>query len=138
MNGSDSSGPYVIVHGDLWYEESGLRQDGPLGPQRRHVCDGTGEIGVAYDAGSGTLHKHGESARVQRWASATRRKFSGAGYEDMARDIVVISFPVTPETVAELNACVATTGRVATLQARLTRLLETRPELLTLPRYPSN
>ena len=45
----------------------------------------------------------------------------------MADEIVVVAFPPTPETVAELNACVATTGRVLHLAGRLEEIAEAIP-----------
>lgn len=134
----DFDGPYFIEHGDLWLRPSGPAVKGPLAPGPTHVCDGTGEIGIAFDSEDGTLHRRGEASKVHEWADKTRRKFAENGFDDMARAITVISFPVTPETVAELNACAEITGRVLKLADNLSKLLETHPELLTMPRYPAN
>lgn len=122
-------GPYVIRHGDLWFVS---RTD----LAGRRVCDGTQAIGVAYDAENGVLHKHGHLPRVQEWAAATRQKFLEAGFDDMAKGIVVIGFPVSEATVAELNACIAISGRVLQMEENLTRLVASHPKLADPPRYP--
>lgn len=121
-------GPYVIAHGDVWI---GDPREG------RHVCDGTGELAVAFDSEDGTLHKHGEASRVAEWAAGIRKKFAQAGAQDLAAAIEVISFPACAETVLELNACAAVTGRVTGIASRLEAIGRLRPDLVARPRYPS-
>lgn len=128
--GSEETGPYVIRYGDVWHV---MDKDDP----GVHVCDGSQEIAVAYDSEDGTLFKHGQLARVQAWAAKTRRIFSEGGAADLAAAITVLSFPVAEETVRELNACVATTGRVLRLPEALERIAAARPDLLARPRYPA-
>ena len=125
---ADLEGPYVIRHGDLWHVARGA--------EGRHVCDGSQEVAVAFDSEDGTLLKHGSHSRVQEWADKTRKTFVEGGFPDLAATITVISFPVSPETVDELNACAATTGRVLKLADNLGKLAESCPGLLTRPRYP--
>jgi len=135
----DFDGPYYIEHGDLWIRDSSTRLPGLAGrPSGRHVCSGSEEVAVCFDSDDGTLHKRGKAEMVQAWADDTRRRFTEMGFDEMARSLTVITFPVTPETVAELNACSEITGRVLKLADNLARLLETRPELLSAPRYLAN
>lgn len=124
--GIGGTGPYVIRYGDLWH----VTKTG-----ERHVCDGSQEVAVAYDAENGTLIKHGSLTRVQEYAAQARRVFCEGGHEDLALAIEVVSFPVSEETVAELNACVATTGRVLKLPEALARIASERPDLVARPRY---
>lgn len=135
----DFDGPYYIEHGDLWIRDRSPRLPDLAGlPSGRHVCSGSDEVAVCFDSEDGTLHKHGKAEMVQAWADETRRKFTEMGFDEMARALTVISFPVTPETVAELNACSEITGRALKLADNLSKLLETHPELLSVPRYPAN
>jgi len=125
------TGPYVIRYGDVWHVRDGSDPGS-------HVCDGSQNLAVAYDSVDGILFKHGHLGRVQEWAAKTRRTFSEAGAGDLAAAITVISFPVAEETVNELNACVATTGRVLRLPEALERIAAARPDLLARPRYPAD
>ena len=135
----DFDGPYYIEHGDLWIRDGSPRLPGLSGLlSGRHVCRGSEEVAIAFDSDDGTLHKRGNASMVQSWADETRRKFTDMGFDDLARALTVITFPVTPETVAELNACAQITGRVLRLADNLSKLLDTHPELLSTPRYPAN
>lgn len=136
-----SDGPYSIEHGDVWHSAGNPRLAGAAAmglsdPGRRHVCDGSQWLAVAYDGEDGTLHKHGEASKVEAWADATRRRFSEAGFEDLAAGIMTLSFPVSEETVAELNACVSSTGRVLKLPERFAALGEANPGIAR-PRLPA-
>lgn len=110
MTAAQHDGPYRIEYGDAWYVSDA---------DRRHVCDGSQFLAVAFDAEDMVLHKHGRAERVEAWADKTRKMFTEAGHGELAEMIVVLAFPVTPETISELNACIATTGRIAGLQKRL-------------------
>ena len=103
-----ADGPYVIRHGDVWLTE---------GMGGNHVADGSGQMAVAFDD-DGVLMKHGEASRVSAYAEKAEKALSHAMGDDAPR-ITVLSFPVTPETIAELNACTAASGRVMTLERRL-------------------
>ena len=123
---TDDTGPYVIEHGDVW--AAGATPSGrALGLDRRHVCRGSGRLAACFGAESGTLHKHGGEEGVEAWAAATRKRLAEAGFPEMADEIVVVAFPPTPETVAELNACVATTGRVLRIAERLAEIADAIP-----------
>lgn len=79
-------------------------------------------IGVAFDDVEGILHKHGRESLVTKWADDARKKFLNAGFDEMVKEIAVISFPATPETIRELNACIAISGRVKDIVERLSNL----------------
>lgn len=130
-------GPYVIEHGDVWSVDAGATPGGrALGLDRRHVCRGSERLAACYDAESGTLHKHGGEAGVEAWAAATRKKLAEAGFPEMADEIVVVAFPPTQETVAELNACVSTSGRVIGLPDRLVEIANLIPREEWPKAYP--
>ena len=131
---------YVIEHGDVWLREV-VTDTGRRSPVRgltplTHVCDGTGMLAVAFDAEDGTLHKTGKAEDVSAWAAVSARKFADSGFDAIAGALTVVSFPISPETVAELNALRATTGRVLRLTERLSEIAEACPELLDRPTYP--
>lgn len=125
---TDDPGPYVIEHGDVWAMAGDATPGGrALGLHRRHVCRGSGRLAACFGAESGTLHKHGSEEGVEAWAAATRKRLAEAGFAEMADEIVVVSFPPTAETVAELNACIAATGRVLRLADRLAEIADAIP-----------
>ena len=116
MDRSQEDGPYEFRHGDVWYV---LRDPKGRETTCRHVCSGTEAMGVAYDADDGVLHKHGKAENVERWATETRRKLTEAGGGEMAAALNVVTFLAHPAPVAELNACIATTGRISGFPDRL-------------------
>jgi hypothetical protein len=132
---TEKTGPYVIAHGDVWWRSTATGRNSFGLSDDRHVCDGTQMLAVAYDAEDGILHKHGSEDSVRAWAERTGKKFIESGFEEMAQAIVVVGFPVSPESVAELNACVATTGRVLRIAERIEAL--GAQGLIEAPKYPS-
>lgn len=80
-------GPYEVRHGDVWNGD-------------RHIADGSGLLAAAID-GEGIIHKHGDADSVSAWRSKA---------QTLIGDIEVVSFPVTPETVALLNWSAARSG----------------------------
>lgn len=121
-------GPYVLQHGDVWHVDADATPGGAaLGLNRRHVCRGSDRLAACYDSADGVLHKHGAEAGVEAWAAAARKRFADAGFQELADVLVVVVFPPTAETVEELNACVACTGRVVGLPDRLAAIASTIP-----------
>lgn len=120
-----TDGPYVIEHGDVWFRE------GPgtaLSTGLRHVCDGSGELAIAY-AGDVMLHM-GSAQSVDAWF-----KKKGAQYmliED-SDPVEIVRFPVCDETVAEMNRMRGNPNRVSILLDTLTKIGEARPDLLNRP-----
>ncbi|MCS4089381.1 hypothetical protein [Rhizobium sp. BK176] len=117
-------GPYFIEHGDVWSYTTQPGRPSYVGPNSRHVCDGTEELAIALVGD--TMMKHGSAKSVDAWAE---KKASGF-------DVTIIRFPVSPETVEELNKCATNTTRAASIVARLEDIGKSRPELASLPRFP--
>ncbi|MBY3433538.1 hypothetical protein HFN89_05195 [Rhizobium laguerreae] len=117
-------GPYFIEHGDVWIRTSEAAKPSFIGTNARHVCDGTEELAIALIGE--TMMKHGSAKSVDAWAKGKAAAF----------DVTIVRFPVSPETVDELNKCAANTTRAASIVAKLTAIGEVRPELSRLPRYP--
>lgn len=115
---SDPEGPYVIEHGDVWHLNSGPRLPGADGiglPDRRHVCGPSENLAIAFDEEDGTLHKHGTETRVRAWIDGFREKMAAVPSEHALPIPVMMTFPPNAETVAEMNRCIATTGRIKRL-----------------------
>jgi hypothetical protein len=117
-------GPYFIEHGDVWIYTTKPGRQSFIGPNSKHVCDGTEELAIALIGE--TMMKHGSAKSVDAWADKKAADF----------DVTIIRFPVTPETVDELNKCATNTTRAASIVANLEAIGTSRPELVSLPRYP--
>jgi hypothetical protein len=83
--------------------------DAPVGPLLQ-------EVALAFDAESGTLHKHGAPAMVSKWAEDTSLKLRNVGAADLANALLVISgrFPLPA-----LNKCLTASGYVGVFYAEL-------------------
>lgn len=117
-------GPYVIEHGDVWRLPENPLTSSLLSPSKTHVCDVTEELAIAML--DDTIVKHGSASNVEAWVEK-----KGAGF-----DISIIRFPVSPETVEELNRCAVNTTRGALIVENLTKIGNANPGLANLPRYP--
>jgi hypothetical protein len=118
------SAPYVIEHGDVWKLPENALKSSVLYPTKTHVCDGTEDLAIAML--DDTMVKHGSARNVEAWIEK-----KGAGF-----DITIIRFPVSPETVDELNKCAVNTTRAASIVETLTRIGIANPSLSNIPRYP--
>lgn len=76
----------------------------------------TDYVAIAFDASTGVLHKHGNPALIQSWATLTRRRLRAQGALDSANDIVVVSGPLPVE---EINKCLWITGYCRRMFKRL-------------------
>lgn len=128
------AGKYVIEFGDLYFHDFPVA-GGASGGKRR-VCGPSEMMAIAYDSNEGTLYKHGTATGVEAWAVKTRAAYCDTGFEDFADAIVVISFPIAPATVAELNACLETTTRVAFIVENLGAIARDNPDIVQPPRIP--
>ncbi|MCV9964953.1 hypothetical protein OIU34_23955 [Pararhizobium sp. BT-229] len=118
------TGPYVIEHGDVWSVPENSINSPLLMPNRTHVCDGTEDLAIALL--DDTMLKHGSAAAVEAWVE---KKAAGI-------DVTIIRFPVSPETVAELNLCARNTTRAASIVDNLMAIGHANPGLANLPKYP--
>jgi hypothetical protein len=110
---------YEVEFGDVWYrdqkpERPGLTQDPGV-----HICAEGEMMAVAFDEQDGVLHKHGVAAKVIAWAGAARERLAASPIPDLARYLITIEFPATQDTLSELNACIATSGRISGFQKHL-------------------
>ncbi|MGN1056864.1 MAG: hypothetical protein ACI4QS_09155 [Comamonas sp.] len=79
----------------------------------------TDVLAIAFDNHTGEVHQHGSPARIQSWASHTRRRLRAAGRWQEAADIIVISGPFPVE---EINKCLWIRGYCRRLLLRLSTL----------------
>lgn len=110
--------PFYIEHGDVW--RSTVTRGRKANP--RHVCDGTGELAIVHD-GKILLHA-GSAQSAEAWLEANKPKFElmNVQLEDLGEgpvELIVVRMPVHPETVNEMNACLAVSGRVSRIHDRL-------------------
>lgn len=115
----DMQGPYYIEFGDVWKRNA-------AGGTPDHVCDANGELAVAM--ADGVMYRNGSAEAVERWYAA---KGAASGF-----DIEIVRFPVTPETVEELNLCSGNSTRAQHLLERLKAIGEADPSLERRPRFP--
>ena len=94
------------------------------------ICSSDAELAICYDTSSGALHKHGEASKVNEWAVKTRKALADNGFGSFATDISVTIFPVTSETIAELNACISISGRCLGFNEFLNNLLNSDRQLI--------
>lgn len=126
-------GPYVLEHGDVWIRESASSSlsNGAL----RHVCSGSEELAVARDGD--VLLKVGPAASIDRWFEKNREaivKVSEiSAFFGNEGGVEVFRFQATPETIQEMNACIAITGRVARIHERLAQLGAAAPTSALVP-----
>lgn len=131
-----NNGPYVLEHGDLWFREMKASR---LGSGLRHVCSGSDEIAIAHDGEM--LLKAGSAASVEAWHASNSDKLAKMtqSMADMGHEgfeVVIVRLPISPETVEEMNACIAISGRVARLEENLSRIGAADPSLFSRPIYP--
>ena len=79
----------------------------------------TDTVAIAFDLHTGEVHQHGSPARIQSWATHTRRRLRAAGAVAEANDLVVVSGPLP---VDELNKCLWIRGYCRGLFRRLASL----------------
>lgn len=114
----NSVGPYVIQYGDVWRLANGQHEN------MAHVCDGTEELAVAML--DDVMVKTGSAKSVESWV---KQKCGDS-------DITIIRFPVSEETVSELNLCANNSTRAAHLIENLTKIGSENPPLAARPKYP--
>lgn len=133
---TDFKGPYVIEHGDVWYREGKASM---ISTGLRHVCGAHDQLAIAHDGQM--LLKTGSASAIAQWEASTRGKYAAMNemLSSMGNDpveITIVRMPVSPETVEEINACIAISGRVRHLEANLERIGVANPGLSLRPIYP--
>ncbi len=113
---------FVIEHGDVWLKSA---QAPLIGNGLKHVCGANDLLAIAYVGD--LLLKVGSTESVEAHSAKLRQQCE---MFDMG-ELQVVSFPVTPETVSELNLCRSYSGRVAHLVERLTEIGKQYPERST-------
>lgn len=86
------------------------------------VCSLDDEMAVAFD--DEVLLKHGEADAVSKWAERVRTVLSGAGQNWLAEKIQVTRFQPTSLALAELNSCIACTGRIPVFHSHQVDVVE--------------
>ena len=79
-------------------------------------------LGIAFNAESGALFKHGSLQFVREYFDACTRRLRDAGFHDDARGWALREVPLdqlTDELLAEINHALACTGYMAVLAAKL-------------------
>ncbi len=79
----------------------------------------TDTVAIAFNLRTGELREHGSPARINSWASNTRRRLRSSGAIDEANDIVVVSGPLPVE---EINKCLTIRGYCRRMYSRLSSL----------------
>lgn len=117
---SDPEGPYVIEHGDVWFVQGGPTTPGgrTMRLDRQRICGPSENLALAFDENDGILLKHGTETAVRKWHDSFIARMADLGDHAFPPPIIM-TFPPNAETVAELNRCIATSGRVKKLHEEL-------------------
>lgn len=118
-------GPYEIKFGDVWFREA---PETSMSTGLRHVCDGSGELAVAFQ--QGVMLQMGSAKAVRAWFD---KKAAMYMLDDESEPVEIVTFPVCEETVAKMNRMHANSSRVIKLFETLTAIGGTRPDLLNRP-----
>ncbi len=112
---TDQRGHYFIENGKVYH----------AGSLNQHllVCNENDMFGVAWDSDGDILHQHGEATLVRKRLEEIRTALISRGFENMAATLTLATFPATPETLEEVNACIDISNRVGRLEARLAQIL---------------
>ena len=111
-------GPYVLMHGDVWYLSGGSMPGGHLlgGLDKRHVCGPSDTLAMAVDPQDGVVMKHGEERRIRDWLATFTARISASGMRGLiGPDPVLLLFSPTEENLAVVNRCIECTGYAARL-----------------------
>ena len=119
----DFNTPFVIEHGDVWYRSASLSHL-RVPSSARHVCSAGEELAIVHDGE--ILHHAGSSASAERWMLAREGQFAAMNEKlremgDEEVELFVVRMPVAPETVLEMNKCLAISGRVSHIEENLLR-----------------
>lgn len=85
------------------------------------------ELAFAFDAESGSLHKHGSLDFVEKWLAKTTKTFRDAGHNELADDLLLVSAPTEGELAwdtAIINKFVQNSGYIGLWYAEQLKILE--------------
>lgn len=116
-------GPYLLIREKVYFSTSARMLE---------ICNENDSMALIYDVNDGTLLKHGEKSHVSNDHDCMVKVFATGGHSELAKSFELVEFPITPETIEELNACIGTTGRVSGFKERLATIAE-NAELLRTP-----
>ena len=108
---------YQLKAGDYYLYDMRETPSAVTGERRFKLKTDT--VAIAFDVHTGHVHQHGSPARIQSWATHTRRRLRAAGALQEANDIVVVSGPLP---VDEINKCLWITGYCRRMLQRLASL----------------
>jgi hypothetical protein len=109
------SEPYFI-DGDMLYHRGRVAVT--------KVCSIDEPFAVLYDSRDGLLLKHGPAKLVAEYGQNLGAAFASSPIPELARDLMLISFSITRETIEEVNACIQITGRITGFQERMRGIVE--------------
>lgn len=115
-------GPYLLIKGKVYFSTSSRMLE---------ICGENDRLALVYDANDGVLLKHGEKSHVNSDYDCMVKAFATGGYSEFAASLELVEFPISPETIEELNACIGVTGRVLRLKERLAAIVENSEISLT-------
>ena len=101
---------YVIEYGDVWMKNEGVSQ-------LIHVCSGSEQLAIAYDAENGTMHKRGSYKTVSKWLDKTTKALRAGGFDELVAHLVIAAMPVSQAAVDLLNRCNDNSSTVSALIA---------------------
>ncbi len=121
---------YILKSGMVFYGDEGREK-----PARSN------KIGFLFDLHEGILHKHGSAELVEPRFEEMKSALARAGFVDMAEDLVYMAIDISEENaemLEEINAAIATMGRIKHLYNLLTdREIEAKlAPLLPMESFP--
>jgi hypothetical protein len=111
---SKDQSPYQIINGTVYFHDTRN--------QARMVCRAGEPFAVMWDRDGDILQNHGEASFVKERLTVTREGLTAGGFPQLAASLTLATFPATPETLEEVNACIAVSNRVGRLEERLAAL----------------
>jgi hypothetical protein len=90
------------------------------------VCQENELFAVLWDSDGNVLQKHGKADLVQARHDQMRDAFISGGFHGLAASLTIATFPATPETLEEVNACIEISNRVGKLEERLSQMFVPR------------
>jgi hypothetical protein len=90
------------------------------------ICQENELFAVVWDSAGDILQTHGKADQVEDRLAHMRQAFIMGGFEGLAASLMIATFPATPETLEEMNACIEISNRVGKLEERLAQMVVPR------------